>query len=160
MPHEHADVVICGGGTAGPVLAARLVEAGRRVVLLEAGPDHGSFAGGGLPPELLDATTIPTSHDWGFRSEDGRDLAFERARVIGGCSAHNGCTVSWGHRADYDGWNLPGWHAADLEPLFREVDRRLRVRRFADDEVTPLHAAFIDAGASLGLPREDRLASL
>ena len=30
----------------------------------------------------------------------GRALAYERARVIGGCSAHDGCTVSWGHRAD------------------------------------------------------------
>jgi choline dehydrogenase len=154
------DVIVCGGGTAGPVVASRLVEAGRRVALLEAGPDHGPFAAGRWPAELLDATTIPTSHDWGYRSEDGRALAFERARVIGGCSAHNGCTVSWGHRADYDGWGLPNWSAAELEPVFAEVDRRLRVRRFADDELTPFHAAFIEAGEHLGFPREDRLASL
>jgi choline dehydrogenase len=160
MARDHADAVVCGGGTAGPVVASRLVEAGRRVVLLEAGPDHGPFDGGRWPADLLDATTIPTSHDWGYRSEDGRGLAFERARVIGGCSAHNGCTVSWGHRADYDGWNLPGWRATELEPTFRAVTARMRVRRFADDELTPFHAAFIAGGESLGLPREDRLDSL
>ena len=153
------DVVVCGGGTAGPVVASRLVEAGRRVLLLEAGPDHGAFDEGRWPPELLDAATIPTSHDWGYRSADGR-LPFERAKVVGGCSAHNGCTASWGHRADYDGWDLPGWSADDLLPLFEEASRRLRVRRFADDEWSPLHRGFIEAGIELGLRFEDRLESL
>jgi choline dehydrogenase len=153
------DVVVCGGGTAGPVVASRLVEAGRRVLLLEAGPDYGAYDEGRWPPELLDAATIPTSHDWGYRSADGR-LPFERAKVVGGCSAHNGCTASWGHRADYDGWGLPGWSADELLPLFEEASRRLRVRRFADDEWTPLHRGFIEAGIELGLPLEDRLESL
>jgi choline dehydrogenase len=156
---EAFDVVVCGGGTAGPVVAARMVEAGRRVLLLEAGPDYGPFADGGWPDELTDAATIPTSHDWGYASEDRR-LPFERAKVIGGCSAHNGCTASWGHRADYDGWGLPGWSADELEPVFAEVSGRMRVRRFAEDELTPLHAGFITAGETLGLPREDRLESL
>ena len=153
------DVVVCGGGTAGPVVAARLVEAGRRVLLLEAGPDYGALDEGRWPPELLDAATIPTSHDWGYRSADGR-LPFERAKVVGGCSAHNGCTASWGHRADYDGWDLPGWSADELLPLFQEASRRLRVRRFAGDEWSPLHRGFIEAGIELGLPFEDRLESL
>ena len=154
-----ADVVVAGGGTAGAVVAARLVAAGASVTLVEAGPDHGAFTDGGWPAELTDAATIPTSHDWGYRSSDGR-LAFERARVIGGCSAHNGCTAIWGHRADYDGWDLPGWSADELLPRFEDASRRLRVRRSVDDELTPFHAAFIGAGEAIGLPREDRLESL
>ena len=160
------DAIVCGGGTAGPVMAAHLVEAGRRVLVLEAGPDHGAYADGRWPDELLDARTIPTSHDWGYRSGDelgGRSLAYERARVIGGCSAHNGCTVSWGHRADYDGWaslGLEGWAADDLLPLFREVSARMRVRRFTDEEIAPFHRAFIDAGAAMELPEIDDLESL
>lgn len=154
------DAIVCGGGTAGPVVAARLVEAGRQVLLLEAGPDYGPFDGGRWPFELVSSETIPTTHDWGYAAEDGRELAFERAKVIGGCSAHNGCTVSWGHRADYDGWGLSGWMADELAPLFAEVSKRMRVRRFADDELTPFHAAFIAAGERLGLPREDLLESL
>jgi choline dehydrogenase len=153
------DVVLCGGGTAGSVVAARLVDAGRKVLLLEAGPDYGAFQDGRWPPELLDSATIPTSHDWGYRSGDGR-LPFERAKVVGGSSAHNGCTASWGHRADYDGWGLPGWSADELLPLFKEASRRLRVRRFEEDEWAPLHRGFIEAGIELGLPFEDRLESL
>jgi choline dehydrogenase len=141
------------------VVAARLLEAGATVVLLEAGPDYGALADGRWPPDLLDAGTIPTSHDWGYVSADGR-LSFERAKVIGGCSAHNGTTASWGHRADYDGWGLDGWGADQLEPLYDEVTRRMRVRRFRHDEWTPFHRAFIEAGMELGLPLEDRLLSL
>lgn len=160
------DVIIAGGGTAGAVVAARLAESGRRVLVLEAGPDYGPFDEGRWPAELVDASTIPTSHDWGYDSGErypGRVLAFERARVFGGSSAHNGCTVSWGHRSDYDGWaarGLDGWSAAELLPLFAEVSRRMRVRRFRDEEITPFHRAFIEAGVGLGLPNEDRLESL
>jgi choline dehydrogenase-like flavoprotein len=163
---ERFDAVVAGGGTAGSVVAARLVEAGRRVLLLEAGPDYGSFAAGRWPPELTDASTIPTSHDWGYEAGDelpGRTLAYERARVIGGCSAHNGCTVSWGHRADYDGWaarGLKGWAADELLPLFEAASARMQVRRFADEDITPYHRAFIDGGVELGLPLLDDLETL
>ncbi len=160
------DAIVCGGGTAGSVVASKLVEAGRSVLLLEAGPDYGAFAEGRWPADLLDARTIPVSHDWGYTAGDevpGRELAYERARVIGGCSAHNGCTVSWGHRADYDGWSasgLEGWSADDLLPLFDEASARMRVRRFPEDEVAPFHRAFVDAGASMGLEETDDLDTL
>jgi choline dehydrogenase len=163
---ESFDAIVCGGGTAGAVVVARLVEAGRRVLLLEAGPDHGAFDAGGWPPDLLDARTIPHSHDWGYTSGDelpGRALDYERARVIGGCSAHNGCTVTWGHRADYDGWaslGLDGWNADGLLPLFDEASRRLRVRRFAEDEIAPFHRGFIEAGVAMDLPEVDDLETL
>jgi choline dehydrogenase len=160
---ERFDAIVCGGGTAGPVVAARLVESGRRVLLLEAGPDYGPLDAGAWPAELLDSTTIPETHDWGYTSGEelpGRRLPYERARVIGGCSAHNGCTVSWGHRADFDGWGLPGWSAGELLPLFAEASRRMRVRRFSDAQLSPFHRAFIEAGAGLGLPPVDDLDSL
>ena len=160
---ETFDAIVCGGGTAGPAVVARLVAAGHRVLLLEAGPDYGPFEGEAWPAELVDAATIPTSHDWGYVSGEelpNRSLAYERARVIGGCSAHNGCTVGWGHRADYDGWRLPGWSAEELLPLFRDVSRRMRVRRFLPEEIAPFHRAFIDAGVELGLPERDLLETL
>jgi len=157
------DVVVCGGGTAGAVVAAELVAAGDRVVVLEAGPDYGAFDSGHWPVELVSSATIPETHDWGYRAGadlPGRDLPYERARVIGGCSAHNGCTVCWGHRSDYDGWGLAGWSADELLPLFERASQQMRVRRFGDDDLTPLHRGFIEAGLALGLPRVDDLDTL
>ena len=145
------------------MVAAELVAAGHRVVVLEAGPDYGAFGSGRWPAELVSSATIPETHDWGYRAGadlPGRDLLYERARVIGGCSAHNGCTVCWGHRADYDGWGLAGWSADELLPLFERTSRQMRVCRFADDDLTPLHRGFIDAGVALGLPRVDDLDTL
>ncbi len=163
MSSSGYDAIVCGGGTAGPLAAAALVEAGRRVLLLEAGPDHGAHAAGRWPADLLDAARIPRSHDWGYVSSaelPGRTLPYERARVIGGCSAHNGCTVTWGVAADYDRWDLPGWSAEVVRPHLVEVSRRLRVRHFDDAELVPMHRAFMDAGAQTGLPRVDDLDTL
>jgi choline dehydrogenase len=84
-----ADTVVIGGGTAGAAIAGLLVEHSEQsVVLLEAGPDYGSFAAGRWPAELTDAGAIPTTHDWGYHSGEQykpRVIGFERARVIGGC---------------------------------------------------------------------------
>jgi choline dehydrogenase len=90
------DLLVVGEGTAGAVVAGRLVEAGLGVQVLEAGPDYGTLSGGGWPDELLDARTLPALHDWGYvgPGATGQVLRFERARVIGGCSAHNGCAQS------------------------------------------------------------------
>ena len=111
-----ADVVIIGGGSAGAVIAARLAEAGRDVILVEAGPDYGPHGAPDWPHDLVDATTLALSHDWGYTGDDGR-WSFERARVIGGCSAHNGAIAAIGHRVDYDAWGLPGWTGDDVAPL-------------------------------------------
>ena len=61
---------------------------------------------------------MATTHDWGYAS--GR-WVFERAKVMGGCSAHNGAIAAVGQRQEYDDWGLPGWHGDDVAPLFDEV---------------------------------------
>lgn len=104
------DVVVVGGGTAGCAVAARLAGSGRKVLVLEAGPDYGHASSGRWPADLLSAATIPSSHDWGYRGTGagGQHLEFERCRVIGGCSTHNGATQNVGWGGDYDRWAATG----------------------------------------------------
>lgn len=163
---DSADVVVIGGGTAGCVVAGRLAErADRRVLLIEAGPDYGCRDSGRWPADLLDASTLPTSHDWGYRGPGaaGRTLEFDRARVMGGCSTHNGCTQSWGWSGDYDRWaaaGLDGWSAADLRAHFDSATERMRVGRYDDSDVQPFHRAFVDACQADGIPRSADLDGL
>ncbi len=160
------DVVVIGAGTAGSVIAGRLAERrDRHVLLLDAGPDYGPLEAGRWPDELLDATTLPTTHDWGYRgpAADGRSLAFDRARVLGGCSTHNGCTQSWGWSGDYNRWaesGCTGWSAADLLPYFASASERMRVRRYGEDEVQPFHQAFVAACQAEGINRRGDLDDL
>ena len=148
-----ADIVVIGGGSSGAVIAAHCVEAGHRVILVEAGPDYGSYEGGRWPADLLDAHTIATSHDWNYGSGPvaGRSpWKFERARVMGGCSAHNGAIAAVGHAADYDAWNLPGWRTDELRPLFATALTKMRVRTYTSEETGPFHARCLEAAKACG----------
>lgn len=142
-----ADVVIVGGGSGGAVVAGRLAEAGVDVLLVEAGPDYGPLGDPGWPADLIDARALATSHDWQYAS--GR-WTFERARVIGGCSSHNGAIAAVGHRRDYDSWAMPGWSGDDVEPLFRDVLERMRVRTYDRSEAVPFHEHCLQATEALG----------
>ena len=156
---RYSDTVVIGGGTAGAAVAGLLAERGdQSVLLLEAGPDYGPFAEQLWPTELLDGRVVADTHDWSYTSAAAAGQpghALQRARVIGGCSAHNGCIALWGSRADYDGWAAAGnagWSTDDLLPHFRRAAARLRVRQFAPEEITPFHGACLDAIVDSGIP--------
>ncbi len=158
-----ADIVVVGGGSSGAVIAARLVEAGMDVVLVEAGPDYGPFGSGQWPGDLLDAHALALSHDWGYGPGplDGRAAwTFERARVIGGCSSHNGAIAAVGHVSDYDGWKLPGWDTDSLRPLFATALDKMRVRTYETPEIGPFHSRCLEAAAACGWRIADDLCDL
>ena len=162
------DVVVIGGGSAGCALVDRLVETtDLRVCLVEAGPDYGP-GGAAWPTELLDPRRFPASHDWGF-TEVRRDgvLPEPRAKVIGGCSAHNQCAAIWGLPRDYDAWAAitgeDSWSYVALrpeidavedahggEPAYRGAGGRMPTRPYRTGELASWQRAFLAAAAEAG----------
>ena len=153
-----AEFVVVGGGSGGCAVAGRLVEAGRDVLLVEAGPDYGPFDSGRWPGEFLDARMMPVeSHDWGYAAGRWR---FERARIIGGCSAHNGAIAAIGQREEYTDWGLAGWTGDEVAPVFDRVVRRMRVRAYERHEAGPFHERCLQAAEALGWPIASDLCDL
>lgn len=160
MPKGCKHVVVIGGGTGGCALAGHLVRlSGVQVTLIEAGPDYGPFEGCRWPVELLDTRRMPTeNHDWGLRNEDTvreHTYLLERAKLIGGCSSHNGCSAVRGTRRDYLRWakiTHGEWAFDNLEKEFEEVERLLNVRNYDLGEITPFQQYVRLAALNYGLP--------
>lgn len=145
LQSERYDFIVVGGGSAGCAVTAGLLKAGHRVALVEAGPDYGAFADNQWPADLVNATELAGSHDWNYAADR---WVFQRARVMGGCSAHNGCIAAVGHRQDYDDWQLPGWSGNDVDPVFQRVVETMRVRSYQSHEAGPFHGKCVEAAQS------------
>jgi choline dehydrogenase len=167
------DVIICGAGSAGCVLAARLTEdPDRSVLLLEAGPT------GPLDTDAEDLTNIAfalTARDWGLKAtvSGGRVLDYPQGRFVGGGSSVNGGLAFRGVPADYDDWALdaPSWSWEHLLPFFRRLEHDMQhgstaihggdgpipVTRYAMDELVPMQCAFRDGCLDAGFAWNDDL---
>jgi choline dehydrogenase len=150
------DYIIVGAGSAGCVLASRLTASGRKsVLLLEAGPrDTDRWIHVPLGYGKLFART---DVNWAYESEpepslNGRRIFTPRGKVLGGSSSINGLVYIRGQAEDFDSWGMPGWDFAGLRPYFEKAEGELKI---SDLERHELSDAFIDAAASLGIPRTD-----
>src|SRR5699024_1681393 len=124
------DVVRVGAGSAGSVVARRLVGAGARVLLLEAGRHdsnpaiHDPSRMGELwhGPEDWDYYTVPQQH------AGNRKLHLPRGRVLGGSHALNAMIWVRGAPEDYDHWaelGNDGWAWQDVLPIYHEIENRV-----------------------------------
>ena len=166
-----ADVIVVGSGSAGAVVARRLVDAGAQVVLLEAGDAD-------LNPAIHDPARLfelwDSEQDWGYRTVPqaacaGRELHWPRGKVLGGSSALNGMIYARGHRSDYDTWAYlgnEGWGYDDVLPLFKRSEDFDRGESAYHGAGGPLHvlsryephpviAALADAAQGAGVPFND-----
>jgi choline dehydrogenase len=169
------DVIVVGAGSAGVPLATRLALGGKRVLLVEAGPDYPELDD--LPQDLryggATGTMLRTNkfHNWHFRGRASSlrpDMPVPRGKVTGGTSAINGQVILRGIPADFDGWvadGNPGWGFDDVLPYYRRIetdtdvtndvhgaDGPIPVRRYAEADLMVTQTAFREAARAAGFP--------
>src|ERR1700761_3946799 len=171
MSAEGFDHIVVGAGSAGCVIVRRLVDAGRKVALIEAGgPDYNpAIHKPNRAWELWDS-----SEDWAYNTEPQEHslktpLSWPRGKVLGGSSALNGMIYIRGAKSDFDAWaynGAPGWSYQDVLPYFKKSEDSsggpseyhgaggpLPVTHIK--EPNPATVAMIEAAAEVGVPRND-----
>ncbi|KAK0827641.1 hypothetical protein LTR73_005243 [Friedmanniomyces endolithicus] len=125
-----ADFVICGGGTAGLVLANRLSEIPTiNVAVIEAGVDR-SHDLNVLAPSLLTALYGNPNYDWIFQTTpqphvNDRVIGHPRGKQLGGSSAINYLAYTHASRVNLDNLEILGnanWTWDALQPYYMKSE--------------------------------------
>lgn len=166
------DYIIIGAGSAGCVLADRLTETNKKVLIIEAGgPDNSEMIS--TPMRLIELWG--TEYDWGYgtspqKHAQDRILYWPRGKTLGGSSSLNGMIYVRGNASDYDHWanelGCEGWSYADVLPYFKKSEDfsrgadefhgeggRLHVT--ADFKPHPVTKAMLEAAVEAGVPYND-----
>ncbi|WP_340120168.1 GMC family oxidoreductase N-terminal domain-containing protein [Pelagibius sp. 7325] len=165
------DLIVCGAGSSGSVVARRLAEnADVQVLLLEAGGSDESEAV--LDPALW-PSNLGSNRDWGFRAQpnphlDGREIPMSMGKGLGGGSSINVMVWARGHRSDWEHFaseagdsrwgyesalgiyrRIENWQGAP-DPKFRGTGGPLWVQPAPSP--SPIALAMLDAARELDIP--------
>jgi choline dehydrogenase len=121
------EYIVVGAGSAGSVVARRLLDAGKKVAVLEAGGEDTN-------PLIGDVSAAgalwhgPEDWDYYTTQQDGcvgRRLHLPRGKVLGGSHALNATIWVRGARQDFDTWaylGCPGWSWDEVLPVFKAIE--------------------------------------
>ncbi|MFO8114197.1 MAG: GMC family oxidoreductase N-terminal domain-containing protein [Halorubrum sp.] len=172
MSEETYDYAVVGAGSAGCVVARRLVEQGADVVLLEAGAsdeeDREKIYTPVRFPELF-----RTEADWEYYTVpqpelSDRELYQPRGKTLGGSSSLNAMIYNRGVPWDYDNWasmGNEGWDSDEMLDVFKRSEDfvgtgdeefhgrggPLTVADLSDPH--PTSEAFVEAAVECGIER-------
>lgn len=165
------DYIVVGAGSAGCVIARRLIDAGKSVAVLEAG-------GYDTNPIISDVAAAGAlwhgPEDWDYYTVEqpgcfDRKLHLPRGKVMGGSHALNATIWVRGAKQDYDTWNYlgcPGWGWEDVLPVFKAIENydggasdsrgigglQDVVKDFA---LNPVQESILNAAVESGVPLND-----
>ncbi|KAH7185832.1 uncharacterized protein B0J16DRAFT_363023 [Fusarium flagelliforme] len=173
VPETTYDFIVCGGGTSGCVVAARLAEDPNvKVLVIEAGQHNEHLENvhmvGGW------SLNFDKETDWNVVSTQGpgvndRQVKLSRGKFLGGSSGCNGTLMVKGMKQDYDDWNLPGWSGEDFfkymakaeyfhtKPWFKETKGSHGHEGFVHTEphdLAPISNMIAESMVSKGLPMD------
>ncbi len=134
MRTDGYDVCVVGAGSAGAVLAARLAEQGKRILLLEAGAEYRSEQLNKVwrspnPAVALADPAVAGELIWpdvtSTRTQSQKQALYLRGRGVGGSSSINAQIAIRPPMEDFDEWvatGCDGWSPADVLPYFAKLE--------------------------------------
>ncbi|KAL1306677.1 hypothetical protein AAFC00_005349 [Neodothiora populina] len=177
---DEVDIIVCGGGSCGCVVAGRLanLDHNLQVILIEAGESNLNnpwvYRPGIYPKNMkLDSKTASFYYSRPSEFLAGRRAVVPCAHILGGGSSINFMMYTRASASDYDDLQAKGWTTKELIPLMRKHETYQRACNNRDihgfegpikvsfgNYTYPIMQDFLRAVESQGVPVTDDLQDL